>query len=199
MQGAAIPPPSRSAARGAPPAIVVVVTGAESTGKSTLAARLAAHFGAPLAAEFARTYAERVQRSLTAADVAAIAAGQREGEDEAIARAGPGGLAILDTDLVSTLVYARHYYGSAMPELEALVAARSPSLYLLCDTDVPWVGDPVRDADATRTAIQHRLVDALAAARTRVVSVSGSFDSRGRTADAEVRALLQRANEPAAW
>jgi len=91
--------------------IRVAVTGAESTGKSTLAERLAAHFGAPLGVEFARTYAERVGRRLTADDVALIARGQRDSEDDAIRRA-PGGLVILDTDLLSTMVYATYYYGS---------------------------------------------------------------------------------------
>ena len=54
----------------------IVITGAESTGKSTLAKVLAKHFSAPLSTEFVRQYVNAVQRPLTAEDLEPIARGQ---------------------------------------------------------------------------------------------------------------------------
>ena len=87
----------------------VVLTGSESTGKTTLAADLAAHYRTVWSPEFARAYADRKKGPLDRSDVEPIARGQIAGEDEAARRAGR--LLILDTDLLSTVVYGRHYYG----------------------------------------------------------------------------------------
>ena len=165
------------------------MTGAESTGKSSLAVALARLFDAPMVSEFARTYAERVQRPLEAADVEPIARGQQAAEDAAIA-ASRGGLLILDTNLLSTLVYARHFYGGVMPELDAIVRTRRPALYLLCDVDAPWVADAVRDSAAARAELHVTFV-----ARTRdtgvpTIVLRGDWNSRQATAEKAVRQLL---------
>jgi nicotinamide riboside kinase len=168
----------------------VVVTGAESTGKSTLSAGLAAHYHAPLAPEFARTYAERVKRTLTADDVDPIARGQRASEDEALRRAR-GGLVVLDTDLLSTVVYATFYYRACPTWLVDDARARRPALYLLCDADgVPWTPDPVRASAADRAALHGRFVDGVRASGTAVAWLTGPPDVRLRSAIAAVAALL---------
>ena len=168
---------------------IVVVTGAESTGKSSLAGQLARRFAAPLVPEFARAYAERVQRPLIASDVAPIARGQVALEDAAIATAP--GLLVLDTDLLSTLVYARHFYGAAMPGLESLVRGREPALYLFCDIDVPWVHDPVRDAGDARLALHERFAAQLSAQPVRTVRVFGTWEERWATAERAVLSLMR--------
>src|SRR5205823_8798717 len=96
------------------------LTGPECTGKTTLAGQLSAHFNAPWVPEFAREYALRVQSPLTADDVEPIAMG----EIALLDGAARDGLVILDTDLISTIVYCRHYYGSCPPWIEAAAAAR---------------------------------------------------------------------------
>ena len=170
--------------------IRVAVTGAESTGKSTLAERLAAHFGAPLGVEFARTYAERVGRRLTADDVAPIARGQRDSEEDAIRRA-PGGLVILDTDLLSTMVYATYYYGSCPAWVLAEVRARRPELYLVCEpASVPWTPDPVRASAADSESLHGRFVDAVRESGAAVAWLTGPADVRQRSALVAISALL---------
>jgi NadR type nicotinamide-nucleotide adenylyltransferase len=120
----------------------ICLTGPECTGKSSLAKRLAAELGAPLVEEYARTYAERVTRPLTAGDIEPIARGQMAAED-----AVQAALVILDTDLLSTVVYARHYYGDCPSWIAKAAYERRAGLYLLMDTDVCWIDDPVRDRD----------------------------------------------------
>ena len=129
----------------------VVVTGSESTGKTTLAHDLGAHFGVPWVAEFARSYAD-VQalagRRLDETDVEPIARGTIGAHDAAL---GVGtGLVVFDTDLVSTVVYARHYYGNCPAWIELAARERLGDLYLLCDIDVPWIPDGVRDVPHQR-------------------------------------------------
>lgn len=130
----------------------IVLTGGESTGKTTLARAIAEHYGYPWVGEFAREYAIRVERPLTVADVEPIAVGQRAAEDEALANQ-PLGI-VLDTDLLSTWVYALHYYGTAPAWLAEAVSARSHGLYLLCDIDLGWEADAVRDRSDRREQVQ---------------------------------------------
>ena len=99
----------------------IAVTGSESTGKTTLARDLADHFGVLWVREQSRSYAERVRHALTAEDVSPIASEQIAAEDAALVEAARRGdrWLFLDTDLVSTVVYARHYYGSCPSWIEA--------------------------------------------------------------------------------
>ena len=119
----------------------ICLTGPECTGKSALAARAEREWGAVHVPEYARAYAEARKQALTAADVEAIARGQMAAEDSARGR-----VVVLDTDLISTVVYARHYYGACPEWIEREAWQRRAGLYLLLDTDVPWIADPVRDA-----------------------------------------------------
>lgn len=167
---------------------VVVVTGSESTGKTTLAGDIARHFGTVWAPEFARTYLdEKIATSgtpLDEHDVEPIARGQIAVEDRAIAQAH--GLAVLDTDLVSTTIYARHYYGTCPPWIEQAAPERRGDLYLLCDIDVPWVADPQRDRPHLRLHMHDLFVRALEALGAPYVTIRGSWAERREMAIAAV-------------
>lgn len=126
----------------------IVLTGPEATGKTTLAAALARRLGAPWLPEASRAYAEEVKRELVAADVESIATRTMRAEDAALATHPP--LLVLDTDLISTVVYARHYYGGSPGWVEDAARARRGDLYLLCAPDLPWTADGVRDRPANR-------------------------------------------------
>ena len=166
----------------------VTVTGSESTGKTWLAERLAARFHTVWVAEFARQYALHKAAPLDASDVEPIARGQIEAEDAAIAHARS--VAILDTDLVSTVVYATHYYGACPPWVERAARARLAELYLLCDIDVPWVADPARDRPNTRGEIHASFVKCLEEYGARYMIVRGAWDERESSAAAAVESLL---------
>lgn len=115
----------------------VCLIGPECTGKSVLAAALSRHFNKPWTPEFAREYAEQRGNDLTRDDVELIA----RGEIALLDRGDP----ILDTDLISTVVYARHYYGHCPQWIEEEARLRRADIYLLMDTDVPWLADSARD------------------------------------------------------
>ena len=170
----------------------VTVTGSESTGKTTLASDLARVFGTVWVPEYARTYLDektaRTGRALDETDVEPIARGQIESEDRGVAMAEA--LIILDTDLVSTTVYARHYYGECPAWIEQAARDRRANLYLLCDIDVPWVADPARDLPHARAHMHSLFVSALEALGARYVTIRGSWSDRLAEAIAAVSTVV---------
>ena len=174
--------------------MVVAVTGSESTGKTTLANDLARHFGTLWVPEYSRIYAdEKAARSgtpLDARDVEPIARGQIAAEDRGLAAAR--GLLILDTDLVSTTIYARHYYGSSPAWIDAAASARRADLYLLCDIDVPWIADAVRDRPDVRAHMHALFVDALDALGARYATIRGTWHERFEIAVDAVSSVYAR-------
>lgn len=152
----------------------ICLTGPECTGKTTLAARAERELGATCVREYAREYAERLGRELTAEDVEPIAHGELANLERA-----SGTLIVLDTDLISTVVYARHYYGACPAWIEAEARRRRADLYLLLDTDLRWKPDPIRDAAGdTREDLFDAFRAALDEFETRWEIVSGEWEER---------------------
>jgi NadR type nicotinamide-nucleotide adenylyltransferase len=152
--------------------------GPECTGKTELAKRLSRELAVPWVPEYAREYAEARKNQLTAADVEPIARGQMAGEDAITAD-----FAILDTDLLSTVVYARHYYSACPPWIEAEARSRRATLYLLLATDVPWLPDPARDTGGpAREALFLAFRAALADFGARWEAVGGGWEERAKRA-----------------
>jgi NadR type nicotinamide-nucleotide adenylyltransferase len=179
----------------------VVVIGSECTGKTTLAGRLASRFDAPWSREFAREHVERKQAALDASDVEPIGRGQLAGELAADRDAAARGsrLVIRDTDLHSTVVYSRHYYGRCPRWIEDAARARTADLYLLLRPDVPWVADGLtrdRPDEEARALIHQSFRDTLAAAGAPVVEIGGGWPDREALASAAVEALISTAAPP---
>jgi len=136
----------------------VVVTGSECTGKSTLARQLADRYSTECVPEFVRQFARTMGGRLQFSDHGPIARGQIGLEDEYCARAKK--LLVHDTDLLSTVVYCRHYFGRCPEWIEAAAADRRADLYIVCDIDVPWVADGMRDRAERREEMHQLFVDA---------------------------------------
>ncbi len=119
---------------------IICLHGPESTGKSTIAARLAAHFGGGHVEEYGRTYAEVNGVDFTMGDLVAIARRHDELTLMAIARGVDP--VILDTDPLMTAVWADMLFGRRDPWFDAW--RNAADLYLLFDIDLPWVDDGTR-------------------------------------------------------
>lgn len=172
--------------------IRVVVTGSECTGKTTLAEALGRHYRTAWVPEFAREFVRARGAAPTAGDVSSIARGQMAVEDVRLATAPS--LLVQDTDLLSTVVYSRHYYGGCPAWIEDEQRRRAGDLYLLAGIDVPWVADgPFRDRGDRRDEMHALFRAALCDRGLRFVEVSGPHDARMAIATAAIDALLEHA------
>ena len=178
--------------------IRVVFTGSESTGKSTTAVDVAGHYGVNVVPEFVRAFAAEAGRPIEFGDHGAIARGQMALEDQCIARVlatlpdlpAPPALLIQDTDLLSTVVYCRHYFGHCPAWIEDAAAKRRPDVYLLCAIDTPWVADGIRDRGHLREEMQALFEEAVRASGSPFVVISGSRRERQQQAIAGIDRLL---------
>jgi NadR type nicotinamide-nucleotide adenylyltransferase len=118
----------------------ICLFGPESTGKTTLARQLAAHFATCHVPEYGRIYTDRFGTACTADDLVAIARGHTASTAAALQHARR--YLFLDTDPLLTALWAEMLLGKRVPALDAF--RDHADLYLLCDIDIPWVDDGSR-------------------------------------------------------
>lgn len=172
----------------------VVLIGSESTGKTTLARRLAEHYRVSWVPEFVRDYAERKSAPLSFDDHGPIARGQVAIEDQYLALAATRDeqLLIADTDLLSTAVYCAHYYGRTPRWIRDAAHERRPDLYLLLDVDLPWTADPQRDRGHMRPEMHALFRDAVERSGVPFIVISGDTERRFAAARGAIDDLLRK-------
>ncbi|QIK95662.1 ATP-binding protein [Sphingomonas sp. HDW15A] len=168
---------------------LIVVHGAESTGKTTLGRELASAHGGLFLPEFGRTWCEIFGTDCTAEDLVEIGQYQQRNIEEALADRP---FVISDTDSLMTAAWAEMMLGAVPPEL---LGARKADLYLHCAIDVPFVDDGLR---IFGNPVERQRFDSIARqvleeAGVRVLEVSGNWDHRLAIASAAVEELLSAA------
>ena len=121
----------------------IAITGPESTGKSMLSEQLAARFGTVWVPEYAREYLAAIGRPYEEPDIAEIAKGQIASEEAALPLAKD--FIFSDTELLVTFIWSRVKYRRCHPWIEETLEKHRYDLYLLCDIDLPWEYDPLRE------------------------------------------------------
>lgn len=122
----------------------IVITGPESTGKTELAQKLAEHFQTVWVPEYARSYVENLGRPYTREDVGNIARYQLSQEKEFQAKARNGFL-FFDTWFMITKIWFDVVYGECPLWISEHISNSQIDLFLVCDTDLPWIADSVRE------------------------------------------------------
>jgi NadR type nicotinamide-nucleotide adenylyltransferase len=171
----------------------VVLFGPESTGKTTLARELAAHYQTQWVPEYAREYLQakwdREQKTCEPEDLMPIAIGQMRLEN-ALARQAER-LLICDTDLLETKVYSEAYYlGYCDPVLEKYALQNQYDLYLLTSIDIPWEADDLRDRPGERERMFGFFREALEKNKRRFVTLKGSREERFLQSTTQIDKLL---------
>jgi len=174
--------------------IKVVVLGPESTGKSSLCEQLADHYKTGWVKEYAREYLlangteynyenllEIAQGQLALEHAAIKLAGDRilSNRDKIIATSSPE-IILIDTDMNVLKVWCEFVFEKCHPWILNQIVTNSYDLYLLCDVDLPWVKDELREYPdlGTREKLYHHYKDLLINQSTPWVNISGSYEAR---------------------
>jgi HTH-type transcriptional repressor of NAD biosynthesis genes len=164
--------------------------GPESTGKSTMARRMAEHYQTVFVPEVAREMI--TSNKFTEADIIRIgkAQTQRIVDREAVAHR----VLFCDTDLITTQIYAEIYLKKVPVVLIDLEKTIEYDCYFLFDIDVPWVSDGLRDLGARRGEMMTLFRSKLESRKIAYKLVSGSWEQRERVIISAVDDLLMKAD-----
>jgi nicotinamide riboside kinase len=155
----------------------VVLTGPESSGKSTLALDLVnALSQACLVPELARSYLTYLGRQYTKLDFLRMAKGQMAWQAW-YADQQPNVL-IVDTDHTVFQIWAQEKYGTIDPLIQEWRAKMMPDLYLLCSPEMPWEADPLRENPTNRHELYEKYHQHLVAIGARFHCLSGDRERR---------------------
>lgn len=184
------------------PSLRIALLGAESTGKTTLARELAAHFDAlgrraVAVPEALRDWCEREQRTPRPEEQLPIAQEQERRVEHAAAQAQ---VVIADTTAVMVAIYSAILFEDHSLVRFALERQRAYDVTLLTGLDLPWVADGLqRDGAHVREPIDAQVRGLLAQAGIAYRVVYGSGQERLRNALAAIDASLAPRSEARAW
>jgi len=119
------------------------IVGPESTGKSELAMQLAAHYKCNWVKEYAREFLEKLKRYYIYDDLKRMAQGQIQLEDEALKEKKD--FLFCDTTLMVIKVWSQFKYNKVDDWILNEYQNRKYDFYLLCDIDLQWQYDPLRE------------------------------------------------------
>lgn len=180
----------------------IVVIGPESTGKSTLCEQLAQHYETAWCPEFAREYLLTNGTNYEFDDLLTIAKGQLALEDEYTARLEANSLPMLeagghlplfiDTDMYVMKVWCEFVFNKCHRFILDEILTRQYDLYLLCNVDLPWVKDELREYPDlhTRKKLYSIYKDIMLNQPVPWVDISGNYEQRLEKAIAAVDKLL---------
>ena len=200
------------------PLIKVVVIGPESTGKSTLCELLAQHYDTQWCPEFAREFLLTHGMDYTYEDLLYIAKGQLAMEDEYIAsivrssqlgvnpmapgqlptpnaklRTSNSQLLVIDTNMYVMKIWCEFVFGKCHEWILEQIKKREYDLYLLCNTDLPWVKDELREYPdlVTRDRLYHLYKNIMINQPIPWVDISGDYDERLQKAIKAIDQLMK--------
>jgi NadR type nicotinamide-nucleotide adenylyltransferase len=159
----------------------IVVIGPESTGKSTLSEQLAAKFNTEWVPEFARQYLLAIERPYNYDDLLIIARGQLEDEDRLAASVSTP-IIIIDTDMYVMKVWCEFVFGKCHSFILDEIVRRKYDAYLLCNTDLPWVADELREYPdlESRERLYHMYKELMINQKTPWFDIRGNYAERLR-------------------
>jgi len=164
----------------------ICIYGPESTGKSTLAQKLAKLYKTEFVPEVARELI--INNDLTEADFIQIAKAQNKRIEDKTKIANK--ILFCDTDIITTQIYAKHYLGKYLTELNEYEDAISYDQYLLLNTDVAWVADHLRDLGDRREEMYRIFKQELVDRNINFITVNGNYEQREQTVISFVNSLL---------
>lgn len=194
----------------------IVIIGPESTGKSTLCEQLAEHYKTSWCPEYAREYLLKNGTNYNFGDLLTIAKGQLALEDkhtEEIEKLDAGAIGknnkrnagqaagdpqashplIIDTDMYVMKVWCEFVFDNCHRFILDQIVKRTYDLYLLCNVDLPWVKDELREYPdlENRLKLYYIYKDIMVNQPVPWVTISGGYEERLNTAIKSVDGILK--------
>ena len=153
----------------------IIVTGPESSGKTTLCKALSQHFNLPFSKEFAREYLDVLNRDYNQDDLLKIAKGQLKSEQNT---------QLLDTDLITIKIWSKYKYGSCDKWILSQIERQKSEnrYYLLCSPDIPWQEEFQRENPHNRDELLKLYNDELLNLKYKFFLITGYGDQRLKNA-----------------
>ncbi len=184
----------------------IVIIGPESTGKSTLTQQLAAHYQTIACPEYAREYLNKNGTAYSFEDLLVIAKGQLALEEKLVQKGSSftfqvpssnqvpttnSQLLFIDTDMYVMKVWCEYVFGRCHQFILDEIVSRKYDLYLLCNIDLPWVKDDLREYPDVqpRKELYHIYKDILINQETPWIDICGNYEQRLQKAIAAVDML----------
>jgi len=131
--------------------IKIIITGPESTGKSTLSINLSNYLCEPFVPEFARYFMPGLNEPYTASNLVDMARGQLFWHQ--LYKSNANKVLLCDTGAEAIDIWFQYRFGGIDPEIRALFLADEECVYLVCKPDIPWEADPLRETPHQRPQI----------------------------------------------
>lgn len=162
--------------------IKIALTGPESSGKTTLAELIAQHYKTTCVPEFAREFIEKLERDYNKKDLVNIAEGHLKDILSAEERFRDKPLIVVDTDFIVIDVWSRYKYGETDKAITALVESNIFDLHILCEPDIPWENDVMRENPNDRDSLFILYKETLETHGKSYIIVNGSIKKRKKKA-----------------
>ena len=173
----------------------IVIVGPESTGKSTLCEKLADYYNTIWVKEYAREYLLKNGTDYTFEDLSDVARGQLANEANGLEelekkiKADTSSLSFnphrhtplfIDTDMIVMKVWCEFVFDNCHHWILNQIVERKYDLYLLCNIDLPWVKDELREYPdlETREKLYHYYKDIMLNQNVPWVNISGNYAER---------------------
>ena len=160
--------------------IKIAITGPESTGKSFLAAALAKHYDTVWVKEFARDYLHQIRRLYSFDDISYIA--QQQAHQELVKASEAKIFLFCDTDMLVCKIWQEFVFGNVSNEVEQLFRYNNYNFTLLCDIDLPWEFDPLREHPNKRAELLDLYIYYLNQNKSPYALISGLGEERIKNA-----------------
>ena len=150
----------------------IILTGPESTGKSTLAKQLALEYNTVWVPEFARTYLEGLNRTYREDDLLKIAKGQRDLESFFYKKSNQ--YMFCDTSMLVMKIWSEYRFGKCDPWILEQLENEKNTIYILCGTDVPWGFDEQRENPNDRNVLYGKYLSELKFYQRKFIEIAGN-------------------------
>ena len=154
----------------------IAFTGPESTGKTSLSMLVAETFDGVYIPEFSRGFLEQTQGYYEEQDLDTIAIGQCKALENVLITGNH--LLVSDTDMTVMKIWSQYKYGRVSQVIEQLYQQESFDHLFLCDTDIPWEEDPLREHPESRDELFALYLEMIQTKTKNFTIVEGSLEER---------------------